>query len=195
MNKGFTIVEVLVSTAIFVLVVILIFSIYFASQKFYQKSELEAELLQNGRVVLERITREVRQAQETVTALPQTLDNPAREIEFQDGHTPSPYAYLQSDYYYIRYYIATSTREIHRQYKVYCFDDCASCSEFFRWNDNKMEGGVPVYVHFCLLEDKVIGEYANQFEFWGSGVVNISLTLSKLQEQLNFTTSVFGRNL
>lgn len=185
--------------AIFALVALTIFAIYFAGQKLYQKSELRAEILQNGRVVLERLVREIRQTQEVVTALPQTPDNPdnppANEIEFQDGHLLSPYEYLGSNFYYIRYFITSSTKEIHRQYIVYCFDECASCSDFFRWNDNKMEEGVPMFVFSCILEDKVVGEYANAFSFWGAGVVNISLTLQKLNELLDFQTSVFGRNL
>ncbi len=195
MSKGFTIVEVLISAAIFVIVVVIIFAIYLTSQKFYQKTETKAEILQNGRVVLERMVREVRQTQEIVTPLPQTPDNPAVEIEFQDGHSPSPYAYLLSDYYYIRYYIAINTREVHRQYKVYCFDDCLSCSEFFRWNDSRMEESQQIFVHSCVLEDKVIGEYVNELKFWGAGVVNIALALQKLNEQLDFQISVFGRNL
>lgn len=198
-GAGFTLMEVIVAISIFVLVTMIVFAIYFVGQKFYQKSELRAEILQNGRVVLERLVREIRQTQEVITALPQTPDNPdnppAGEIEFQDGHLPSPYAYLASDYYYIRYFIASSTREIHRQYRVYCFDECGSCADFFRWSDNKMEDGEPVFVHPCILEDKVVGEYANAFSFWGAGVVNISLTLQKLNELLDFQTSVFGRNL
>ncbi|MDD4989802.1 MAG: hypothetical protein PHW31_00630 [Candidatus Pacebacteria bacterium] len=194
-GAGFTIVEVLISTAIFIVVVVIIFAIYLTSQKFYQKTETKAEILQNARVVLERMVREVRQAQEIVTPLPQTPDNSAIEIEFQDGHSPSPYDYLLSNYYYIRYFVASSTKEVHRQYKVYCFDECLSCSEFFRWNDSKMEEGQPLLVHSCVLEDKVVGEYVNELKFWGAGVINISLALSKIQEQLDFTTSVFGRNL
>ena len=198
MSKGFTIVEVLVATAIFVIVVILIFAIYFTSQKFYQKTETKAEILQNARVVLERMTRELRQTQNIVTVLPQVPDNPSSpptsEIEFQDGHIPSPYAFLGSDYYYIRYYISTSTGEINRQYKVYCFDNCQACSIYFKWNDVQVIDGIPTGVHGCSLEDRVIGELAQEIKFWGAGVVNISLKLQKLNEQIDFQTNVFGRN-
>ncbi len=190
--------EVLVAMAIFAMAVILIFSIYFTSQKFYQKTETKAEILQNARVILERITRELRQTQSIVTTLPQVSDNPSApptsEIEFQDGHDPSPYAFLGSDYYYIRYYFSTTTGEINREYKVYCFDDCLDCSVFFKWNDMQVIDGVPTMARSCLLEDRVIGEFVSEIKFWGAGVINISLKLKKLNEEIDFQTNVFGRN-
>ena len=183
---------------IFVMAVILIFAIYLTSQKFYQKAETSAEILQNSRVILERITRELRQTQDVITVLPQVPDNPtfppANEIEFQDGHSPSPFSALGSEYYYIRYYVSEDTREVKRQYKVYCFDNCDICSAFFKWNDTQMIEGVLTTAHSCLLEDRVIGEFAVEIKFWGAGVVNIFFTLEKLNQQMDFQTSVFGRN-
>lgn len=197
-KQGFTLVEVLISMAIFTTAVILIFAIFFTSQRFYQKTELKAEILQNARVVLERISRELRQTQQIVTALPQTADNPTMpppdEIEFQDGHNPSPYAFLGSDYYYIKYFFSTSTGEIHRQYKVYCFDDCQSCTFYFKWNDMQTIDGILTHAHDCLLEDRVVGELGKELKFWGANVININLKLQKLNEQIDFQTSVLGRN-
>jgi len=187
-----------VSMAIFAIAMILIFSIYLTSQKFYQKTETSAEILQNSRVILERITRELRQTQDIITALPQVPDNPSSppvsEIEFQDGHIPSPYASLGSDYYYIRYYLSEDTKEVNREYKVYCFDDCSTCTTFFKWNDAQTIEGVITPVHSCVLEDRTIGEFAVEIKFWGAGVINISLKLEKSNEQMSFQTSVFGRN-
>ncbi len=198
MSKGFTLVEVLVAMAIFAIAVVLIFSIYFTSQKFYQKTETKAEILQNARVILERISRELRQTQSIVTVLPQVPDNPSSpptsEIEFQDGHFPSPYASLGSDYYYIRYYISINTGEVNRQYKVYCFSDCQTCSTYFKWSDTQTIDGTPTVAHGCLLEDRVVGEFAQEINFWGAGVISISLKLKKLNEQMDFQTNVFGRN-
>jgi len=197
-KQGFTLVEVLVAMAIFAVAVVLIFAIYFTSQRFYQKTETKAEILQNARVVLERITRELRQTQGIVTVLPQVPDSPSlpptSEIEFQDGHSPSPYSLLGSDYYYIRYYISVDTGEISRQYKVYCFDDCQACSIFFKWNDIQIIDGVSTVAHGCSLEDRVVGEFAKEMKFWGAGVINVSLKLKKLNEQMDFQTNVFGRN-
>lgn len=196
--NGFTLVEVLVTVTIFVLVLAVIANIYVLSQKFYQEGSVEAELLQNGRIILERLARELRQAEEIVTQLPQTSDNPDNpppsEIEFQDGHRPSPYQALGSDYYYIRYYLPEGSGEMHRQYRVYCFDDCAVCSAYFRWDDTKPENSHQVQTHPCNLEEKAIGEYISGAEFWGAGLINISLLLSLSGKEVNLKTAIFGRN-
>ncbi len=196
--QGFTLVEILITLAIFTLVIIGMFNLFSLSQRFYLQGSIRAELLQNGRVVLERMAREIRQANEIVTSLPQVADNPdnppVSEIEFQDGHTPSSYQYLGSDYYYIRYYLATSSQEVYRQYRVYCFDDCSLCNDYFRWDDTIMENGNTVQAHACVLEERIIGEYLKELEFWGADSVNISLLVGKGNEEINFKTKFFGRN-
>lgn len=194
-NFGFTIVEILIAIVIFCLVVGLVLNIFIFSQNFYRQTETNLELLQNGRIVLERISRDLRQAVEMVTALPQVPDNPdnppAQEIEFQDGHTPSPYEDLGSNYYYIRYYVLPGTNEVHRQYRVYCFEPCASCLSYYRWNDVNGEGDQP---QACNLEDKVVGEYLLDLRFWGSGLIGIVLDLSKNSQVINLKTAIWARN-
>jgi len=185
--------------SILIIVIVAVLAITFLGQRFYQRGEVRAEILQNGRIVSERMAREIRQADEIVTELPQIPDLPGspppKEIEFQDGHTPSPYDYLGSEYYYTRYYIATSTNEVHRKYLVYCFDDCGSCTEYFRWNDTKMDGPLEVSTSPCQLEDRIIGEYVQDMDFWGANLINVSLTLLKDSEQIDINTKVLGRNL
>lgn len=183
---------------IFCLMVGLVFSIFAFSQRFYRQTENDAELLQNGRIVLERISRDLRQAVEMVTQLPQTPDAPENpplsELEFQDGHTPSPYEQLGSDYYYIRYYLDANVKEVHRQYRVYCFDACASCSAYFRWNDIRIELGQEVHALACDLEDRVVGEFIDGLQFWGAGLIDISLDLNKDGRTVNLQSAVLGRN-
>jgi len=188
----------LITIAIFCLVVGLVLNIYIFSQRFYCQTETDSELLQNGRTILERISRDLHQATELVTQLPQTPDVPQNpppsEVEFQDGHTPSPYQGLGSNYYYIRYYLNADTGEIYRQYRVYCFDACGTCSAYFRWNDTKMVEGQPVSTHSCDLEDKLVGEYVQALKFWGAGLINISLDLYKDGRVVNLKTAIYGRN-
>ncbi len=197
-NTGFTLVEILITITIFVLVSIAVFNLFSFSQRFYSQGTIRAELLQNGRVILERMAREIRQAEEIVTPLPQVADNPdnppSLEIEFQDGHMPSPYEHLGSDYYYIRYYFSTSTGEIYRQYRVYCFDSCLICNTYFQWNDTMIEGEETVYPVFCNLEEKIIGEYIDDLKFWGAGLIDISLVLKNRGQELDLQVKLFGRN-
>jgi len=85
-QKGFTLTELLVVVAVLILVTGIISSIFQLSQKIYRTGEAVAELTQNGRVVLERMMREIRQAKEVVTDLPEEEENTSNEIVFQDGH-------------------------------------------------------------------------------------------------------------
>jgi len=85
-KKSFTLIEVLVATFITVSIIITIYSTYTFHHKAYQAGENIGEVIQNGRVILERLTRELRQADEIVTVLGETQDHAADEIEFEDGH-------------------------------------------------------------------------------------------------------------
>ncbi len=266
LQSGFTLIESIVALTIFVLISTVLYSVYVFNQRAYLEGEKMAELVQNGRVVIERITREVRQTTDIVTTLPQTdqgAANPA-EIEFQDGHIPvfsatstavgaststiilaadsstttdyynnmflkiignvgegqvrkiidydgatktaiikeewnvvpnSASIYrLGSEYYYIRYYISAGDNEVHRQYRVYCFDSCGDCSDYFRWDDVRID--IPTITSACVLEDRVIGEYVfpGDLRFWGSNVIDISLRISEDNREVNLSTKVFGRN-
>lgn len=199
LHSGFTLTELLVTITIFIIVIVAVYSVYVLSQKAYREGEKIAEITQNGRVILERMIREVRQAKEMVTELPQVPDNPDKpppsEIEFEDGHTPSPYEELGSDYYYIRYYIPEDSNELKRQYRVYCFEECAVCDTYFRWNDTRIVDSTEENTHPCLLEETTIGEYIAELKFWGSGLINISLVLSKENKEIGLQTKILGRNL
>ncbi len=93
--KSFTLVEVLVTISLFLIIVVIIYSVQAFSQKVYQRGEVATEIIQNGRVILERISRELRQAKYIVTLLPEISDDPEfpppAEILFQDGHLLSTF--------------------------------------------------------------------------------------------------------
>lgn len=84
--KGFTIAEVIVVIAIFCLLFVVIYSIYLLNQRTYIASENTAEIVQNSRVILERMAREIRQAKLIISELPTERINAPDEIKFQDGH-------------------------------------------------------------------------------------------------------------
>ncbi|MGC9031571.1 MAG: PilW family protein [Minisyncoccia bacterium] len=198
-SKGFTIAESLVVILMFSLVFIALLELYLAGQKLYLKGENRAEILQNGRIILERLSRELRQAKEIVTPLPQIKDNenfpPPSEIEFEDGHYPSPYQNLGANYYYVRYYFVSSTKEIRRQYLVYCFEDCNVCQSYFKWNDKKEKNGNLILPKPCVLEEKTVGEYVENISFWGDSLIHILLSLKKVDEKIDLKTAIFARNL
>ena len=79
-SSGFTLVEMIVVAAIFCILMAVVYSVYLFQQRAYRSGESSAEIIQNGRVVSERLTRELRQAKKIINTLP------AGEIKFQDGH-------------------------------------------------------------------------------------------------------------
>lgn len=85
-GEGFTSIEVVIVVIIFALIITVVYSVYNLSSRAYLEGENVAEITQNGRVILERISREIRQAREIVTELPEERINPPAEIQFQDGH-------------------------------------------------------------------------------------------------------------
>ena len=85
-KEGFTLTEMTIVIAIFVLIIVAVYSAYILNQRVYLSGERMAEITQNGRVILERMTREIRQAREIITEIPAERVNPSNEIIFQDGH-------------------------------------------------------------------------------------------------------------
>lgn len=195
-QSGFTLTETIISIIIFVLIVISIFSIQYLSRQSFLEGEKTAEILQNGRVILERMVREIRQAKEIVTELSDDISGATTSIEFEDGHTPTKCPEIGSEYYYVRYFLSNSS-EVKRQCLVYCFDDCGNlpnvCSNYYRWNNTRET--YPQNVHPCILEEKIVGEYVNDLKFWGFPLINIFLTLKKDNKETFLKTQVLGRNL
>lgn len=197
LQSGFTLTEMVVAITIFVLIITAVYSAYTLSHRAYREGQSAAEITQNGRVILERTAREIRQAKEIITELADDETGATSTIEFEDGHTPIPSSYqeLGSDYYYVRYYV--NGNEFRRQYRVYCFDDCGQlpnvCSSYHRWN--AIRETTPTSTHPCILEDRAIGEYVAGLEFWGLPVINVSATLEKDQKRIDLRTKIFSRNL
>ena len=79
--------EVIIVIAVFILIIVVVYSVYALSQNAYSKGERLAEVVQNARVILERASREIRQAREIVTELPDEKIDASSEIQFEDGHT------------------------------------------------------------------------------------------------------------
>src|SRR4030042_5028455 len=91
MKKGFSLPELLIAITITALVVE---AAYFASrigQETVKTTAEKIELAQNARVILDRMSREIRQATDIVTELPPGNDDPAdppkNTIMFEDGHS------------------------------------------------------------------------------------------------------------
>jgi type II secretory pathway pseudopilin PulG len=182
---GFTLLETIASVSLFVIIIILVSNIYLVTQRAYTKNSELAELTQNARVSLDRISRELRQASNIVTTLPETntdpLDPPTNQIFFQDGHDINQVTYL-------RYYLDGTN--LMREHKAYYFDEEPLI--YVTYNSVDQAGDPPSEI---ILEDRIIGEYFTELEFWGNnGLINISFNLQKNQNNFPIKTSIFSRN-
>ena len=179
-QKGFTVLEIVVSIALFTFVIILITAMYALAQRAYNKASNRGELAQNARVSLDRISREIRQSVDIITILPEVHDDPedppAEEIFFQDGHDIN-------DITYLHYYLDGTN--LMRSHVVYYFEE--DPNTYVSWDSKDAIEDI--------IENRVVGEYFNSMEFWGTdGLVNIDLILIKNQNEFNISTSVFSRN-
>lgn len=184
-HHGFTLFEIITSLSLFILVIILVNSLYLISQKTYNKNSDLAELTQNARVSLDRLSREIRQSVSIITLLPPTESDPTNpptnELFFQNGHDISRITY-------IRYYL--NGTNLMRQFIAFYFT--TEPDVYVTYNSVDQFGESPEEL---IIDDRIVGEYFSTLEFWGAdGLVNISLELTKNQNHFSLQTEVFSRN-
>jgi len=184
-QTGFTLVEIMVSLSLFVILILMVNTMYTLSQTAYSKNSHIAELTQNARVALDRLSRELRQSEIIVTALPPVDTDPANppvnQIFFQDGHNPDITTY-------ILYQI--SGTNLQRVHKAYYFAD--EPSAYVTYNSLDQNNNSPLEL---ILSDLTVGEYFTDLKFWGAaGLINISLKLDKNTNSFELNTSVYSRN-
>ena len=181
-NKAFTLTELLITIAILIIITGAVYLSYNLSQKAYRESERAAEITQNGRVIIERMTREIRQAKEIIGDFPEERENALSEITFEDGHISEPY-------HYIHYFKTNNT--IKREVIGYYFSGDSE-ENLQPWDATPPENQT---LETKILEEaKIIGEWVNSLLLWGLREINIALTLKKQDKILNLETKVFGRN-
>ncbi|OGY43417.1 MAG: hypothetical protein A2729_04575 [Candidatus Buchananbacteria bacterium RIFCSPHIGHO2_01_FULL_39_14] len=181
-GAGFTLTELLIAVIIGMLIIMVVSSTFLLNQKVFRKGNIKAELSQNARIVLDLMSREIRQAAEIVTTLPSDDTDPnllAHELEFEDGHTTSQIQYL-------KYLLANN--QLKRQTIVYYFD--ADPSIYVHWNDVD-SFGAPTQ---NILEEKIIGENFTSLDFFGNSNINIILNLNKGAEQIEMKAVINPRN-
>ncbi|MDD2807070.1 MAG: prepilin-type N-terminal cleavage/methylation domain-containing protein [Patescibacteria group bacterium] len=181
-RQGFTLTELIISMVIALLILIIVSSTFVLNQRVYRKSNTKAELIQNARITLDLMSREIRQATSVVTTLPDDNSIPAtvaHELEFQDGH-------VENTIQYIRYYLSGS--DLNRQIVVYYFD--TDPSTYVTWDDINAFGPPTLR----LIEDKTVGENFGALDFYGNGNINIDLTLTKNNEIFQMKSIINPRN-
>ncbi len=178
---GFSLAEVLVGLLVVILAITAIYSIYLLSRTVKNQSETRAELIQNERAMLDRLTRELRQANTIVTLLP------AAEIMFEDGHGNLAGQPIQ----YIRYYL--NGTGLYREVSYYSFASDPLSHVVY----NEIDGlGHPP--NKTITENRLVAEYITNLNFSGiaaKGNIIIDLTCTKANQTINLTSYVNSRNL
>lgn len=181
-QKGFTLTELLISVVIGILLLFVVMSSFTLNQRVLRRSNVRSELTQNGRIVLDLMSREIRQANTIVTTLPADDSDSmaiAHELQFEDGHVDTHIQYL-------RYYL--SGELLRRQIIVYYFDSAPST---YVNHDDIDAFGSP---NEEVLQDRIIGENFSQIDFFGTENITINLTLEKINETVELQTIINPRN-
>ncbi len=144
---GLTLIEVIISITILILILFIVYSSYTLSIQSYVEGENIAEITQNGRVILERLSREIRQAKEIVTDLTEDRIGSLSEIKFHDGHlslvseegagqggtdksiTLAPGASSENDYYKDMFIKITGGTGAGQIGKIYDYDGTTKIAE------------------------------------------------------------------
>jgi prepilin-type N-terminal cleavage/methylation domain-containing protein len=183
-KSGFTLFELLISITIGSVLLGIILATYNLTIKSLSNSETRAELSQNSRTVVDRISRDIRQAKSIATILPATKNDPSNpppnEIEIQDGHQTN-------NIQYIRYYLDGTN--LKRQTLKYYFTIEPDISVSF---DAEDEFGYPPETK--ITEDELVGQYFEEILFYGMDHITIEILLSKSKVEHKTKTAVSGRN-
>lgn len=182
-NKGFTTAELLVILAIMVIIISAISSSFLLSQWTYRSGENTSEVIQNGRVILERMTREMRQAKEVVTVLYEDESGATSTILFEDGHT-------STSYNYIHYFTQDSTVE--REVLGYYFS--GDTQQALVPHDAIPPEGQTLQIK-NIEETVAIGEYVTSLKIWGNSKINIKIQLTKKNKSIELQSEIFVRNI
>lgn len=97
-QQGLSLVELLIATALGLLLITGLFTIYLGNKKTYQYNEALAHIQENGRIAMLRLNQDVRMAS-TIQTIP---DNNALLIQQHSTQTPAPK---------IQYYVADTKRK------------------------------------------------------------------------------------
>lgn len=175
-------VELLVSIAIFSIALTAVSAVYVQGQKAATNASINAELRQNARVAMDRISREIRQARVIVTELPSDEEDAVSELIFQNGHDGATTSY-------IRYFLDGT--DLRRQSIVYTFS--VEPSVYVPYNSRDIFDNSPTG---SVTADELVGEFFSGLSFWGLlPLVTIDMSLTNQTHTLPLRTAVYGRNL
>lgn len=176
---GFTILEIAATMSLFTVVMLLTGSIFVLAQQSYNRSVNKNELIQNVRVCMDRLSRELRQANQLIT----DTSTPTSTIIFQDGHDLDNITYIE-------YYLDNT--DFKRACSHYYFD---ADPEAYVYCDSVDAFGNPP--NATTTEDRIIGEYFSNLIFSdidNDGLIDIGMDLEKNNITFDINTKIYIRD-
>lgn len=184
MRKAFTLIELLVALAGGLLIFTAVLGFFSAGSRTLKTGGARSETVQNGRIALERVSRDLRQAQALVTRLPPTDTVPGfpppSSLEFEDGHDPTALIYL-------RYHLEGTL--LYREVSYYSLPSAPTAH--IRYTARGASGNPPLKT---VTEDAIIAEGFAKLEFWGGKTIIMRETLGNGTATV-FQTAVRARNV
>lgn len=175
MNKGFSLVEMIVIIGIGTVIISLLASVFNLSIKSSEASEQKAEVSQNAAVFFDQLTRELRQAKNIVSS------SPSSEIEFENGHAVFPITYI---------YYSLSGSDLMRQERRYFFP--SEKDKSVRKTDKDSFGNPP---QIEIMKNEIKAEYFKSLNFsLYQKVINVEAAMGR-ERDTEFRTKILGRNL
>lgn len=183
-RSAFTFVELLVAVMVSSILVSLTVSTYMLFRKGIAVDQARSDMVQNSRVAMDRLVRDLRQTNAVVTDLP---DNPSdtaitqpHEIEFQDGNA--------GDMSYHRYYLNGTTLEMDTKYYYFAGQQ----GVWVAWNARDINNNPPSVV----VTTQDIAQGVSTFDLYGYKPIEVDMTTSDSTGQSYVVrTYVTGRNL
>ncbi len=188
-RRAFTLIESLTVVFLSVIIVTSAYGIYLMSMKTFTKNSASAELTQNARISLERMSRDIRQSSEFVTVLPTDPGSgtPPSEIKFQDGHIIG-LEESEEEIQYITYYL--NGTDLHKKTSHYFF--ATDPNIWVSWSTFDESENPPTE---STDEDVVKAENISSLQFWGTNLVTINISVADSSTAYTFETKILGRNV
>lgn len=180
--QAFTMVELLLAVGIGAAVLASASGLYLTGANVCRKAAAERELSRNGRAAIERITREIRQAEEIAMVISQQEEESSSEIMLRSGQDENALAY-------VRYYLEGI--DLRRQEGFYYFESDPEKTPV-PWNAAGHSGENPLWE---INEDEIAAENFSKIEFFGNPLVRMRFSLRKAGVEINLASAALSRNM
>jgi len=188
MNKrAFTLVELLVSVVVSSILVAATVQVYSLFRTTMMRDQAMSDSMQNARVALDRLSRDLRQTGDVVTELPSytipdlEISQP-HAIEFEDGHA--------NDLTYRYYYLSGTT--LRMQTKRYYFTGQTGTN--VHWDTIGTEGASPVVADVGNPLD--VADMVQELNvYYEDGIYIIEMLTGDGVVNMPVRTSIIGRNI